>query len=120
MSQLDLPAEVYPGARGCATGMFRAAACRVGGAARSRTAEARLVERTRIVLACLEGKRNDAVGRELGVRPNTVGLWCKRFAARGMAGLQDRARPGKAAKYGPELRLRILRELELPPPKGVA
>ena len=88
--------------------------------ARSRTAEARLVERARIVLACLEGKRNDAVGRELGVRPNTVGLWRKRFAARGMAGLQDRARPGKAAKYGPELRLRILRELELPPPKGVA
>ena len=88
--------------------------------ARSRTAEARLVERARIVLACLEGKRNDVVGRELGVRPNTVGLWRKRFAARGMAGLRDRARPGKAAKYGPELRLRILRELELPPPKGLA
>lgn len=88
--------------------------------ARSRTAEARLVERARIVLACLEGKRNDIVGRELGVRPNTVGLWRKRFAARGMAGLRDMARPGKAAKYGPELRLRILRELELPPPKGLA
>ena len=88
--------------------------------ARSRTAEARLVERARIVLACLEGKRNDVVGRELGVRPNTVGLWRKRFAAHGMAGLRDRARPGKAAKYGPELRLRILRELELPPPKGLA
>jgi hypothetical protein len=42
--------------------------------ARSRTEEARLVERAKIVLACLEGKRNDAVGREFGVRPNTVGL----------------------------------------------
>jgi hypothetical protein len=39
------------------------------------------VERAKIVLACLEGKRNDAVGREFGVRANTVGLWRKRLAA---------------------------------------
>jgi transposase len=88
--------------------------------ARSRTAEARLVERAKIVLACLEGKRNDAVGRELGVRPNTVGLWRKRFAAAGLAGLRDRVRPGKTPKYGADLRLRVLRQLELPPPKGSA
>src|ERR1700760_2474772 len=48
----------------------------------SRTAETRLVERARIVLACLEGKRNDAVSRELGVRPNTVGLWRKAICRR--------------------------------------
>ncbi len=88
--------------------------------ARSRTEEARLVERAKIVLACLEGKRNDAVGRELGVRPNTVGLWRKRFAAAGVAGLRDRVRPGKTPKYGADLRLRVLRQLELPPPKGSA
>jgi len=88
--------------------------------ARSRTEETRLVERAKIVLACLEGKRNDAVGREFGVRPNTVGLWRKRFAATGLAGLRDRARPGKTPKYGAELRLRVLRQLELPPPTGLA
>src|SRR5260370_18299648 len=88
--------------------------------ARSRTEEARLVERAKIVLACLEGKRNDAVGREFGVRPNTVGLWRKRFAAAVLAGLRDRARPGKTAKYGADLRLRVLRQLELPPPQGLA
>jgi len=88
--------------------------------ARSRMAETRLVERARIVLACLEGKRNDVVGQELGVRPNTVGLWRQRFASSGVAGLRDRARPGKTAKYGPELRLRVLHQLELPPPKGLA
>jgi transposase len=87
---------------------------------RSRTEEARLVERAKIVLACLEGKRNDAVGRELGVRPNTVGLWRQRFAAAGLAGLRDRVRPGKTPKYGADLRLRVLRQLELPPPKGSA
>jgi transposase len=88
--------------------------------ARSRTEEARLVERAKIVLACLEGKRNDAVGRELGMRPNTVGLWRTRFAAAGLAGLRDRVRPGKTPKYGADLRLRVLRQLELPPPKGSA
>src|SRR6202011_4726809 len=39
--------------------------------ARSRTEQARLVERAKIILACLDGKRNDEVSRELGVRPNT-------------------------------------------------
>lgn len=87
---------------------------------RSRTAESRLVERARIVLACLEGKRNDEVGQALGIRPNTVGLWRKRFAENGMAGLQDRPRPGKTATYGPELKLRLLGRLEQPPPKGLA
>ena len=58
--------------------------------------------------------------REFGVQPNTVGLWRKRFAAAGLAGLRDRARPGKTAKYGADLRLRVLRQLELPPPKGLA
>jgi transposase len=66
--------------------------------ARSRTAEARLVERAKIVLACLDGKRNDEVSGELGVRANTVGLWRKRFAARGIAGLYDQPRPGKKPK----------------------
>jgi transposase len=88
--------------------------------ARSRSAEARLVERAKIILACLDGKRNDEVSRELGVRPNTVGLWRQRFAARGMAGLRDQPRPGKKPRYGAALRLRILRQLELPPPPGLA
>ena len=50
----------------------------------------------------------------------SVGLWRQRFAARGMAGLRDQPRPGKKPRYGEELRLRILRQLELPPPSGLA
>src|ERR1700724_1276894 len=88
--------------------------------ARSRTEQARLVERAKIILACLDGKRNDEVSRELGVRPNTVGVWRKRFAARGIAGLRDQPRPGKKPRYGEELRRRVLRQLELPPPPGLA
>ena len=87
---------------------------------RSRSGEVRLAERARIVLACLQGKRNDVVAREMGVRPNTVGQWRCRFAARGIAGLRDAPRSGKPAKYGVELRDRILAQLERSPPAGMA
>ena len=68
----------------------------------------------------MQGKRNDKVASEIGVRPNTVGQWRRRFAASGMAGLRDAPRPGKRAKYGVELGDRILAQLELPPPAGMA
>ena len=54
------------------------------------------------------------------MRPNTVGVWCRRFAAAGLAGLWDRARPGRTASYGADFRLRVLRQLELPAPAGLA
>src|SRR5450432_2592669 len=81
---------------------------------RSRSGEVRMAERARIVLACLQGKRNDEVARDIGVRPNTVGRWRQRVAARGIAGLRDEPRPGKPAKYGIELRDRLLAQLEFP------
>jgi len=87
---------------------------------RSRSGEVRMVERARMVLACLHGQRNDEIAAELGVRPNTVGQWRRRFAERGIAGLRDAPRPGKPAKYGAEVRERILAQLELPPPAGMA
>ncbi len=79
-----------------------------------------MAERARIVLGCLEGKRNDEIAREMDLRPNTVGQWRRRFAERGLAGLRDGPRPGKPAKYGHGLRDRILAQLELPPPVGMA
>jgi transposase len=87
---------------------------------RSRSGEVRIAERARIILACLRGSRNDEVAREIGVRPNTVGQWRLRFAQQGIAGLGDKPRPGKPAKYGLQLRNRILSQLELPPPEGMA
>lgn len=62
---------------------------------KSRTDEVRIIERARIILKCLEGKRNDQVAAELDIRPGTVAIWRKRFAACGMKGLQDKQRPGK-------------------------
>jgi len=87
----------------------------------SRTEEARRVERARIVLACLNGKRNDEIAAELDIRPGTVGVWRRRFAAEGLKGLRDRQRPGKPPRYPRvELRDRLLAQIEKPPPAGMA
>ena len=88
---------------------------------KSRTDEARMVERARIVLGCLAGRRNDEVAAEFGIQAATVGTWRKRFANDGLAGLRDRPRPGTPAVY-PALELRqcILKQLEAPPPAGLS
>lgn len=88
--------------------------------AKSRTLEAQLVERARIVLRCLEGMAVSAIARELKVRPNTVIDWRRRFEAEGVAGLLDRARSGKPRRYTEEFRNQVLSTLELPPPRGQA
>jgi transposase len=85
---------------------------------KGRSEEARLVERSRIILGCLAGKRNDIVAAELGVRAGTVGTWRTRFAEAGLAGLSDRPRPGKPPTYPADLKQRILRQLEKPTPPG--
>lgn len=88
---------------------------------RSRSEEARLVERAQIILACLSGKRNDEVAAEFDTQPGTVGTWRKRFAVQGIAGLYDKPRSGKPPKYpATELKLRIIAKLEEKPPAGLA
>jgi len=88
---------------------------------RSRTDEARLVERARIILACMSGKRNEEVASEHSTLPGTVGKWRKRFAENGLSGLYDKPRCGKPPKYQPEqLKQQICAKLEEPPPLGMA
>jgi transposase len=68
---------------------------------RSRTLEAQLVERAKIIIKCLEGRLVNQIAKELDIRPNTVIDWRRRFEKEGISGLHDRARPGKPAVYGP-------------------
>jgi hypothetical protein len=70
--------------------------------ANSRTAEARLVERAKVIRVAREGKRGKAVAEEVGLNPATVQKWLKRFNETGFAGLQDAERPGKPPRYTPE------------------
>ena len=87
---------------------------------KSRTEEARAVERARIILACLEGKEIQQVAQELSTSIPTVTKWRRRFSEQGLAGLRDRSRPGKPPKYGSLFRDRVLALLEQTPPPGLS
>jgi transposase len=87
---------------------------------KSGTAEARAVERARIILASLEGKEIQQVARELQVSVPTVSKWRQRFSLWGMRGLRDRSRPGKPVRYDNAFRNRVLATLEEPAPPGMS
>src|ERR1700728_1485321 len=87
---------------------------------RSGTAEARAVERARIILASLGGKEIQQVARELQVSVPTVSKWRQRFSLWGLRGLRDQLRPGKPVRYDAAFRNRVLATLEEPPPPGMS
>jgi transposase len=64
-------------------------------AARSQAVPYRQVVRARIVLDAAAGLPNALIARRVGVTPNTVRKWRKRFCTQGYAGLRDRPRPGR-------------------------
>jgi transposase len=86
----------------------------------SRTESKQMIERARIILGCLAGKRVKEVARTCHTRPNTVIKWRQRFAQGGLAGLLDAPRPGAKPIYGADFRNRVLALLEEPPPAGQA
>ena len=87
---------------------------------KSRTAEARTVERARIILSSLEGKEIQQVAGELRVSVPTVSKWRPRFSLWGLRGLSDQPRPGKPVRYDNAFRNRVLATLEEAPPPGMS
>lgn len=79
-----------------------------------------LVQRAQIVLDCAEGKENREIAQEHEMCEQTVAKWRKRFAKKRLVGLEDASRSKPPRKYGKDLRDRILKTLEMPPPKGLA
>jgi len=68
---------------------------------RKGTAQARMVERARIVLAAAAGVNNADIADDLGIALNTVIKWRKRFFEEGIAGLVDRKRSGRPRRFSP-------------------
>jgi len=62
-----------------------------------------LALRSRIVLACADGKTNTAIAAELGCNQVTVAKWRHRFAAERLEGLGDAPRPGAARQIGDDV-----------------
>ena len=82
---------------------------------RATTTPQRLVVRARIVLQAAAGNPSDAIALELGQTPGTVGKWRRRFAAKGLAGLQDAVRSGCPSRLAAEKVARVLTAVTQPP-----
>jgi transposase len=61
---------------------------------RARRGDRSLAIRARIVLNCCAGRSNREVARMLGLTPQTVGKWRRRFATQRLLGLLDQPRSG--------------------------
>src|SRR6202008_2230651 len=84
----------------------------------SRRSTARgLAQRGRIILACADGEQSKVVAARLGIDPDTVGKWRRRFAAHRLEGLRGEPRPGKPRTVGvATVKAGIGRPLETEPP----
>ena len=86
----------------------------------SRTAEVRLVERAKVVLACINHKMIESTAAENGVDRSFVFRWRDRFIESGIDGLQDKPRTGKPKTYGKAFEEAVLKTLEEEPPNGMS
>ncbi|MXZ97752.1 MAG: helix-turn-helix domain containing protein [Acidimicrobiaceae bacterium] len=75
-------------------------------------------QRARIVLLASEGLSSRVIGEAVGLNRNTVDVWRRRYAAEGLAGLDDRPRPGRPRVYGPSERLALVRMITTRPPEA--
>ena len=87
---------------------------------RSRTEEARMVTRAKIILACISGEFISTTANKYELQPSTVIKWRERFIKQGLPGLRDEARTGKPKTYNKEFEKAIIQLLETKPPDGLA
>jgi hypothetical protein len=59
------------------------------------------VLRARMILHAAEGLSNDQIAQRLDTRREVVSLWRKRFFEERLAGLEERARPGRPRSFPP-------------------
>jgi transposase len=83
---------------------------------RAHTTPQRDVTRARIVLLAADGLANRQIARLVGLDPDRVGSWRRRFAHERFAGLIDRPRSGRPPVYGHDERLRLIATVTQTPP----
>ena len=81
---------------------------------RSRSVNAGLAKRARMVLLAADGVGNREIARLVAASPTTVIAWRERYEARGITGLSDRERPGRPRTLDHGA---IVAETLKPPPK---
>jgi hypothetical protein len=59
------------------------------------------VVRARMILMAADGMSNDQIAAQLDTRREVVSQWRKRFFKERLAGLEERARPGRPRVFSP-------------------
>lgn len=77
---------------------------------RSQKLDYRYVLRSKIILASLEGKTVEDIMDETNSSRRTVIKWRDRFRNKGIDGLKDLPRPGKAPIYSPEKKVEVIQK----------
>jgi transposase-like protein len=78
-----------------------------------------LATRSRAILKYLDGQTPQEIASDLGVSPQTVRKWRKRYLHAGLGGLYDRPRPGRPRQYSAENLYRLINQLlQQPLPEG--
>jgi transposase len=75
---------------------------------RAHTTTQRALRRARAVLLAADGVANRQIAMQVGIDEKGVATWRRRFAAEGLAGLEDRRRPGRPRIYDHDDRLKIV------------
>ena len=83
---------------------------------RSRTVEARVAQRARVVLLAAEGASNRAIGERVALHYNQVAVWRRRYAQFGLVGLDDEQRPGRPPVYDHDEVLTMVHMVTTDPP----
>ena len=84
-------------------------------AARAPSTPQRVAQRCRVLLHRREGLSQAEAGRREGLARNKVGQWERRFAAHGLAGLEDRKGRGRTSTLDVEKKACVLTEVTRPP-----
>jgi transposase len=88
--------------------------------ARSKAEPARVAQRARIVLLSERGLTGPAIAERVGCTEPTVIAWRRRYAERGLAGLEDAPRPGGPVRVmTPEVQAQVLADTVTPPPESL-
>lgn len=62
------------------------------------------VQRAKMILLAAEGLSNEEIAARLDTRREIVSMWRKRFFDERLAGLEERARPGRPRVFPPRTR----------------
>ena len=88
--------------------------------ARSKAEPARVAQRARIVLWSEQGLSGPAIAERVGCTEPTVVMWRRRYAERGLAGLDDAPRPGGPVRVMTrEVQAQVLADTVTPPPESL-